>query len=420
MATSLVAMLVLALAAVYVQRRLGEEAAVKGARENAALIGHGIVEPVLTDHSLAGPGADQTRLDRIVRTRVLSKDIVRVKIWDPTGRILYSDERRLISGEYELDSDDTAVLRTGGTDASISDLSKPENRFERGNGRLLEVYLPVVVRPSGKTVLFELYHRFDEGSVSGLRLWRASAQMLLGAIALVWLLQVPLAWSMARRLRAGHEERERLLRRAVESSNIERRRIASDLHDGVVPQLAGTAYLLGAARQRLATASPADTERAIGDGTNGIREAIQQLRSLIIEIHPPSLEQVGLEGALQELAAGVATVGLDVDVQVEPELVLGPAADRLLYRGAQEALRNVVAHARAARASLVVTSDDGGALLVASDDGVGFSPEDAARRRQEGHVGLGLLKELVKDAGGALDVESQPGVGTTVRMWVPA
>jgi signal transduction histidine kinase len=79
-----------------------------------------------------------------------------------------------------------------------------------------------------------------------------------------------------------------------------------------------------------------------------------------------------------------------------------------------------VAHARAARASLVVTSDDGGALLVAADDGVGFSPEDAVRRRQEGHVGLGLLKELVKDAGGALDVESQPGVGTTVRMWVPA
>ena len=159
MATSLVAMLVLALAAVYVQRRLGEEAAVKGARENAALIGHGIVEPVLTDQSLAGSGPDETRLDQIVRTRVLSKDIVRVKIWDPTGRILYSDEPRLVHGLYHLDSDDTAVLRTGGTDASISDLSKPENRFERGNGRLLEVYLPVVVKPSGQTVLFELYHR---------------------------------------------------------------------------------------------------------------------------------------------------------------------------------------------------------------------------------------------------------------------
>ncbi len=419
MATSLVAMLVLALAVVFVQRRLGEEAAVRAARENAAVIGHGIVEPTLTEASLAGPGPGRQQLDALVRTRILDQNIVRVKIWDPTGKILYSDEQRLIDGQYHLDSDDTAVLRTGGTDASISDLSKPENRFERGNGRLLEVYLPVKVEPTGRTVLFELYHRFDERSVSGLRLWRTSAPMLLGAIMLVWLLQVPLVWSMARRLRAGHEERERLLRRAVEASNIERRRIASDLHDGVVPQLAGTAYVLGAARQRVGTASAVDTERALNDGASGIREAIQQLRSLIIEIHPPSLEQVGLAGALEELAAGISTAGLDVDVQVDPELPLDAAADQLIYRGAQEALRNVVAHAHATRATLAVTADEGGALLVASDDGIGFSQDDVTRRRGEGHVGLGLLKELVRDAGGALEIESHPGVGTTVRLWVP-
>jgi two-component system NarL family sensor kinase len=420
MATSLVAMLVLALAAVYVQRRLGEEAAVRAARENAAVIGHGIVEPVLTESSLSGSGAAEQQLDHLVRTRVLTNpDIVRVKIWDPTGRILYSDEPRLIRGEYELDSDDTAVLRTGGTDASISDLSKPENRFERNNGRLLEVYLPVKVQPSGRTVLFELYHRFDERSVSGLRLWRASAPMLLGAIMLVWLLQVPLVWSMARRLRAGHEERERLLQRAVDSSNIERRRIASDLHDGVVPQLAGTAYVLGAARQRVAKAPMSETERALNDGAGGIREAIQQLRSLIIEIHPPSLEQVGLAGALEELAAGISTSGLEIDVQVDPDLSLDAAGDQLIYRGAQEALRNVVAHAHATRATLVVTADDGGALLVAADDGIGFSQDDIVRRRGEGHVGLSLLRELVGDVGGALEIESHPGVGTTVSLWVP-
>ena len=419
MATSLIAMLVLALAAVYVQRRLGEEAAVRAARENAALIGHGIVEPVLTESSLTGSGAAEQQLDHLVRTRILDRNIVRVKIWDPSGRILYSDEPRLISGQYELDTDDTEVLRTGGTDASISDLSKPENRFERGNGRLLEVYLPVRVEPTGRTVLFELYHRFDERSVSGLRLWRASAPMLLGAILLVWLLQVPLVWSMARRLRAGHDEREHLLRRAVESSTVERRRIASDLHDGVVPQLAGTAYLLGAARQRISKAPVAETERALNDGAGGIREAIQQLRSLIIEIHPPNLERIGLAGALEELAAGTSTAGLEVDVQVDPELSIDAAADQLIYRGAQEALRNVVAHAHATRATLVVTADEGGALLVASDDGIGFCDDDVTRRRGEGHVGLGLLKELVRDAGGALDVESHQGVGTTVRLWVP-
>jgi signal transduction histidine kinase len=419
MATSLVAMLVLALAAVYVQRRLGEEAAVRAARENATLIANGIVEPVLTDAALAGPGAAQQQLDQVVRRRVLDQDIVRVKIWDRSGDVLYSDESRLRGGHYPLDNDDLEVFATGDSDAELSDLSKPENRFERGNGRLLEVYLPVRVEPSGRTVLFELYQRFDERTVSGLRLWRTSVPLLLGAIALVWLLQVPLVWSMARRLRAGHDERERLLRRAVESSTVERRRIASDLHDGVVPQLAGTAYLLGAARQNVVTAPVAETERALGDGAGGIREAIQQLRSLIIEIHPPNLERIGLAGALEELAAGVASAGLDVDVQVEPELTVGTAGDRLLYRGAQEALRNVVAHAHASRATLVVTSDDGGALLVASDDGVGFSDVDVARSRDEGHVGLGLLKELVADVGGALDVDSEPGVGTTLKLWVP-
>ena len=419
MATSLVAMLVLALAAVYVQRRLGEEAAVRAARENATLIANGIVAPVLTDAALAGPGAAQQQLDQVVRRRVLDQDIVRVKIWDRSGEVLYSDEARLRGGHYPLDNDDLEVFATGDSDAELSDLSKPENRFERGNGRLLEVYLPVRVEPSGRTVLFELYQRFDERTVSGLRLWRTSVPLLLGAIALVWLLQVPLVWSMARRLRAGHDEREHLLRRAVESSTVERRRIASDLHDGVVPQLAGTAYLLGAARQNVVTAPVAETERALGDGAGGIREAIQQLRSLIIENHPPNLERIGLAGALEELAAGVASAGLDVDVQVEPELTVGAASDRLLYRGAQEALRNVVAHAQASRATLVVTSDDGGALLVASDDGVGFSDADVARSRDEGHVGLGLLKELVADVGGALDVDSEPGVGTTLKLWVP-
>ena len=66
-----------------------------------------------------------------------------------------------------------------------------------------------------------------------------------------------------------------------------------------------------------------------------------------------------------------------------------------------------------------MTADAGGALLSAVDDGIGFTPGDVARRRGEGHVGLGLLAELAADAGGSLDVESQPGIGTTVRLRVP-
>jgi len=419
MVSSLIAIVVLAVATVYVQRRLGEEAAVRSARESGALIGRGIVQPVLTEASLAGPGPARTLLDSVVRARVLDHDIVRVKIWAADGTILYSDESQLIGSKYTLDQDDAAVLASGETDAGISDLSKPENRYELGNGRLLEVYLPIMVTPTGRPVLFELYQRFDEASVSGTSLWRESAFALLAAIALVWLLQIPFAWKLARRVRSGHEERERLLQRAVDSSNVERRRIASDLHDGVIPQLAGTAYALGAASQRAATAPVQETEAALTESAGAVRGAIQQLRSLIVDIHPPNLETVGLDGALEELAAGVPGSALEVNVDVAPDLGVGLDAERLLFRGAQEALRNVVAHAHATRANLVVAAHEGGALLVASDDGVGFTPDDMAQRRDEGHVGLGLLAELAADAGGSLEIDSRPGSGTTVRLWVP-
>jgi signal transduction histidine kinase len=418
MVTSLGAIVVLAVAAVYLQQRIGERAAIRTARESAGLIARGIVEPVLTERSLTGP--DRAALDRIIRTRVLDRSNVRVKIWNPNGTILYSDEPRLIGARFPLERDEIEVIATGGTVAGISDLSAPENRFENGNDRLLEVYRPVHVAPTGRVVLFEVYKRFDEASVSTLRVWRTSALALLGAVALIWLLQVPLALSLARRLRAGHEERERLLQRAVDASKIERGRIASDLHDGVVPQLAGTAYTLSAAARCAGSAPPAETASAMDESAGTVRDAIQQLRSLIVEIHPPHLESAGLAGVLEDLAAGVSSSGLEVDVEVEPGLHLQAESEQLLFRAAQEGLRNIVAHAQATRATLTVMPDAGGVVLLVADDGIGFTTAGLAQRRASGHLGLELLAELAADAGGRLEMESQPGMGTTLRLRVPS
>jgi signal transduction histidine kinase len=419
MLTSLGAIVVLATAGVYLQQRIGERAAIRTARESSALIARGIVEPVLTEQALAGPGADRDALDRIVRTRVLDRTIVRVKIWNPDGTILYSDDPRLIGNRYPLEPDEIGLMTTGGTSAGISDLSDPENRFERGGERLLEVYRPIRVEPTGRIILFEFYKRFDEASVSTLRIWRTSALALLGAVALVWLLQVPLALSLARRLRTGHEERERLLQRAVDASKIERGRIASDLHDGVVPQLAGTAYTLAAAARDAGTASPAETASAMDESAGTVREAIQQLRSLIVEIHPPQLESAGLAGVLEDLATGVSAPGLEVDVEVEPGLRLQSEGEQMLFRAAQEGLRNVVAHAQATRATLSVKPDGDSVVLLVADDGIGFTAASLAERRASGHLGLELLAELAADAGGQLEMESEPGIGTTLRLRVP-
>jgi signal transduction histidine kinase len=419
MLTSLGAIVVLATAGVYLQQRIGERAAIRTARESSALIARGIVQPVLTERALAGPGPARAALDHIIRTRVLDRTIVRVKIWNPDGTILYSDDPRLIGNRYPLEPDEIALIAGGGTSAGISNLSDPENRFERGSERLLEVYRPIRVEPTGRIVLFEFYKRFDEASVSTLRIWRTSALALLGAVALVWLLQVPLALSLARRLRAGHEERERLLQRAVDASKIERGRIASDLHDGVVPQLAGTAYTLAAAARDAGSAPPAETASAMDESASTVREAIQQLRSLIVEIHPPQLESAGLAGVLEDLATGVSAPGIEVHVEVEPGLRLRPEGEQMLFRAAQEGLRNVIAHARATRATLSVKPEGDNVVLLVADDGIGFTAASLAERRAGGHLGLELLAELAADAGGRLEIESEPGIGTTLRLRVP-
>jgi two-component system NarL family sensor kinase len=91
----------------------------------------------------------------------------------------------------------------------------------------------------------------------------------------------------------------------------------------------------------------------------------------------------------------------------------------LLYRAAQEALRNVLAHAQARSVSVRVATTDDMAVLDVEDDGVGFDTEVGAARFEGGHIGLRGLTDLVTDAGGTVAIESQPGSGTTLHVEVP-
>jgi signal transduction histidine kinase len=153
-----------------------------------------------------------------------------------------------------------------------------------------------------------------------------------------------------------------------------------------------------------------------------VRDAMQQLRSLIVEIHPPQLESAGLAGVLENLAAGMSSSGLDVavEVAVEPGLRFPPETEQMLFRAAQEGLRNIVNHAQATHAQLTVKPDADSVELVVADNGIGFTAASIAQRRAGGHLGLALLAELAADAGGHLEMESQPGIGTTLRLRMPA
>src|SRR3954469_6458454 len=358
--TGTVVVLLLGFVAVELLRHTGTTEAIRDAKRVARLAGDGIVAPNVRAGLERGDPKAIAAMDRVIRGRVLSGDVVRVKLWDPTGRIVYSDEHRLIGFRTQLGDDDLEALRDGTTDAEVSDLSRPENRFERSHKKLLEVYLGVRT-PQGHNLLFETYQRFSSISASGQRLWQRFLPALVGALVLLELAQIPLAYSLARRLKRGQQEREQLLRRAIDASSIERRRIAGDLHDGVVQNLAGVSYGLSAAAEQLPHGS--DTRSAVEEGAPEARRTVRELRSLLVDICPPTLHRSGLEAALADLLDGIRSGGVETKLSLRPDLELPGDVEALMFRTAQEALRNVRQHAHASSVEISVAEEVGRAVL---------------------------------------------------------
>jgi two-component system NarL family sensor kinase len=140
---SVVVAVAVGLAGAVVSRRAAQTAAVDDARTVTEVLAHSVIVPSLTDALVTGDPAAIERMDQAVVGKVTTGSLVRVKLWTPEGRIVYSDEHRLIGASYPLAMDEQEVLRDNTVEAELSDLSAPENRFERDQGRLLEVYLPV-------------------------------------------------------------------------------------------------------------------------------------------------------------------------------------------------------------------------------------------------------------------------------------
>jgi two-component system, NarL family, sensor kinase len=243
-------------AGVEVLRGEGTTEALADAKELTRLAGRGIVQPVVSDALVSGDRSARRRVDRVARASVLGRGIVRVKIWTAQGRVVYSDAPLLVGSVYPLSVRELRSLRSGAVVAEQKpDLSRPENRFARSAGKLLDTYLPIHT-PGGRALLFEAYLPANEVSASAHHLWVAFAPALFGGLVLLKLVQLPLAWSLASRLRRRQIEREALLARAIEASEDERRRIARDLHDGVVQDLAGVAYSLAATAEKAGVERP--------------------------------------------------------------------------------------------------------------------------------------------------------------------
>lgn len=395
-------------------RRAAEREAISDARATTEILGRSVAAPRIPIGLDEGSDIAIASFDQWARENLMVEHVERVKVWDADGVVIYSDQTELIGEQFELDDDAIAVLNAGETEAGLSDLRGQENRYEINDAGLLEVYTRIEAR-DGQPLLFELYFSADMIAENSDTIYAEFRPIVLGGLLLLALLTVPLLWMLTRRLARSAEARERLLQNAVNASATERRRIARDLHEGVVQDLSTASLALTS--QAAAPQTPPAVAQRLLHVDEAIRGAVRALRSLVLEIYPPKLAADGLAGALDELVVPASAAGLDVQVRVEDVSGVSDDAVALVWRTAQEAVRNATRHARGSRLEISVRRSGPRVSLRVADDGVGFVPGAFS---PQGRFGLRSLQDLATEAGGRLDVESGPGRGTTVLLEVPA
>lgn len=213
------------------------------------------------------------------------------------------------------------------------------------------------------------------------------------------------------------------IRRARESAvQAERGRIALDIHDAVSQSLFGIVFTLDGAL-KLMESNPQAARAELEGVLQTAERARQEIRQTIHELWSEEMSPAAFEAELRAYTADVLQapqLAVDFDIRGEFESLSAPAR-RSLYRMAQESLSNVVHHAAASEARVCLDVDQGRARLVVRDDGRGFEPDVALTRQyDQEHFGLRGMQARARLLGGACDIFSQPGAGTSVVIDIPA
>ncbi len=204
--------------------------------------------------------------------------------------------------------------------------------------------------------------------------------------------------------------------RLIRTQEEERSRLARELHDDITQRLARLAIDVGRAEAGTSGSPSMETVRSVREELIRLSEDVH---ALSYRLHPSIIEDLGVAVAIKAEAERFErqhSIPIEVTVRDVPESV-SPQAALCVFRVVQEALRNVVRHARASVVKIALRGLDGGLQLAVQDDGCGFNQ---VAQRNHPRLGLASMRERVHLIGGELDVESAPGRGTTVMAWVAA
>lgn len=217
------------------------------------------------------------------------------------------------------------------------------------------------------------------------------------------------------RLAEREEMLERFATRTVEAQELERRRLAGEIHDGISQRLVSLWYHLLAAED--AAGDPDLLRRELAKAKELSTAALAEARAAITGLRPFVLDDLGLGPGLESLGRSLA--GVEVEVEVDP-VDLPSHVEVALYRIAQEALQNVVKHAGASTVLIRLAAGDEGVRLVVTDDGGGFDEDTVAGAEDRHSYGLVGIRERAELIGATLTLTSRPGTGTSVEVLVPA
>ncbi len=407
---ALIALVGVSVGAVLVARAVAQAESLRIAERTAVRLGELVVAPLLAD-ALQGSADRLEELERAMAIRLRDGSLSEVTVWGRDGTIVYSTVPSSVGTVLPV-SEEVAAAIDAGTIAS--EVGTPEIPGGRGGqSEFVEVYAPMHVRGQG-VLAVETYVSTQQLDQQTATLAGRLVLLTVVPLVLLQLVQVPIAISLSRRVRRQDRERADLLARALSASDRERRSLAADLHDGVVQELAGTAYALAALTRKVPEADRAVARSAVA----AVSSSVEGLRRLMVDLYPPDLSGPGLASAIDDLARPLRAAGTEVDVSVGPLPDLAPPAAATVYRVAREALANVAKHAGARHVAVELAADDGADAVVLRvvDDGVGLTRGPA----QDGHLGVQMMRDRVLDAGGRFRLGPPPcGTGTLAEAVVP-
>ncbi len=369
--------------------------------------------------------ADPSLYARTMNDIAAADDVVRVVLYDAQARVLWSDDTALIGRRFAHDNELRAALG-GEIEAKIIRPGKEEHVGLRSFARIEEIYLPVRYARDGPVVAVLEIYRYPPAFFAVIDRALTAVWLLGGgggfvlyaalfAMARLGLVEVgPGMGVVGVERRAERRRSEEALRRMNQTLEEETKRLAHEVHDEA-GQLIATAQL---ALADVALEMPASSREGVAKVSRVLDEVADQLRRLAHELRPTVLDDLGLLSALEFLSQGVIKrTGLDVRVEGSTAGRLDPIIETTLYRVVQEAVLNVVKHARAR--SVIIRVEHGPTHIRCSirDDGVGFD----AGGQPKGPRGLGLLGigHRVETLGGRLEIRTRLGQGTTLVVGIP-